>query len=67
MAPIVRRWAGVVGYTESGLPVFEEVRPGVWAIGGYCGTGNVIGAICGRAAARMVATGRCEDRELFTS
>lgn len=66
-APITHRWAGVVGYTESGLPVFDEVRPGVWAIGGYSGTGNVIGAICGRAVAQQVATGRSADRELFTA
>jgi glycine/D-amino acid oxidase-like deaminating enzyme len=64
-APITHRWAGAVGYTESGLPVFEEVRPGVWAIGGYSGTGNVVGAICGRAVAEVVATGHAEDRELF--
>jgi gamma-glutamylputrescine oxidase len=31
--------------------VLEEVRPGVFAVGGYCGTGNVIGSLCGRAAA----------------
>ncbi|HRP07127.1 MAG TPA: FAD-dependent oxidoreductase, partial [Gemmatimonadales bacterium] len=47
-APVTHRWAGVVGYTENWLPVFEEVRPGVIAIGGYSGTGNVIGAIYGR-------------------
>lgn len=64
-APITHRWAGVVGYTEDGLPVFEEVRPGVWAIGAYSGTGNVVGAICGRAAARVAVTGHSEDRELF--
>ena len=52
-APITRRWAASVGFTNDGLPVFEEARPGVWAIGGYCGTGNVIGALCGRAAARL--------------
>ena len=51
-APVTHRWAAVVGYTADGLPVFDEVRPGVWAIGGYCGTGNVVGALCGRAAAR---------------
>lgn len=62
-APVTHRWAGVVGYTESGLPVFEEVRPGVMAIGGYSGTGNVIGAICGRAAAEIVATGHSTDRD----
>lgn len=64
-APITHRWAGAVGYTPSGLPIFEEVRSGVWVIGGYSGTGNVIGAICGRAVAEMVATGHAEDRELF--
>lgn len=63
--PITHRWAGVVGYTEDGLPVFNEVRPGVWAIGAYSGTGNVIGAICGRAVAELVATGHAHDRELF--
>jgi glycine/D-amino acid oxidase-like deaminating enzyme len=52
-APITRRWAASVGYTEDGLPILEEVRPGVWAVGGYSGTGNVIGALCGRAAARL--------------
>jgi len=60
-APITHRWAGVVGYTEDGLPVFEEVRPRVWAVGAYSGTGNVVGAICGRAAAQMAVTGRTPD------
>jgi glycine/D-amino acid oxidase-like deaminating enzyme len=60
-APITHRWAGAVGYTEDGLPIFEEVRPRVWAIGGYSGTGNVVGAICGRAAAQTVVTGRTPD------
>lgn len=50
--PVTHRWAASVGYTDTGLPILEEVRSGVWAIGGYCGTGNVIGAICARAAAR---------------
>ena len=66
-APVTHRWAGVVGYTESGLPVFEEVRPAVWAIGGYSGTGNVVGSICGRAVAELLATGHSADRELFAS
>ena len=48
-APISHRWAASAGYSDKGLPVVEEVRPGVWAIGGYSGTGNVIGALCGRA------------------
>jgi gamma-glutamylputrescine oxidase len=56
-APITHRWAASVGYTPDGLPILEEVRPGIWALGGYNGTGNIVGALCGRAAARL-ATGR---------
>jgi glycine/D-amino acid oxidase-like deaminating enzyme len=53
LAPVTHRWAATVGYTTTGLPVLAEVRPGVWAIGGYSGTGNVMGALCGRAVARL--------------
>jgi gamma-glutamylputrescine oxidase len=56
-APVAHRWAASVGFSEAGLPILEKVRPGVWAAGGYSGTGNVIGALCGRAAARR-ALGR---------
>jgi gamma-glutamylputrescine oxidase len=64
-APIVRRWAATVGYSSNGLPVLTEVRDGVWACGGYSGTGNVLGALCGRAAARLAAgTPEAADAEL---
>lgn len=49
--PVTHRWAASVGYTADGLPFLGEVRPGVWAAGGYCGTGNVVGALCARQAA----------------
>jgi gamma-glutamylputrescine oxidase len=52
-APITHRWAASAGFSGSGLPILEEVRPGVWATGAYSGTGNVMGALCGRAAARL--------------
>ncbi|GAC1611557.1 MAG: FAD-dependent oxidoreductase [Mycobacteriales bacterium] len=55
-APIVARWGASVGYTRTGLPYVGEVRPGVFAAGGYCGTGNVVGALCARALVAM-ATG----------
>lgn len=51
-APVTHRWAASVGYTENGLPVVAEVRPGIWVAGGYSGTGNVVGALAGRAAAQ---------------
>lgn len=41
--PIDKTWAGIVGYTHDGLPIKEEVYKGVWAVGGYNGTGNLIG------------------------
>ena len=55
-APVTHRWAASVAFTPGGLPVLAEVRPGVWALGGYSGTGNVIGSLLGRAAAAR-ATG----------
>jgi len=55
--PVTHRWAASVAYTDDGLPVLEEVRPGIWAAGAYSGTGNIVGALCGRAAAEL-ACGR---------
>ena len=59
-APITHRWAASVSYTPDGLPVVEEVRRGVWATGAYNGTGNVVGALCGRAVAQLIVSGRTE-------
>ncbi|HEX2190265.1 MAG TPA: FAD-binding oxidoreductase [Longimicrobiaceae bacterium] len=56
-APVTHRWAASVGYSADGLPVLEEVRPGVVAVGAYSGTGNVVGALCGRAAAQLSVLG----------
>ncbi|MBC8089603.1 MAG: FAD-binding oxidoreductase [Phycisphaerae bacterium] len=52
-APVSHRWAASAGYSNTGLPVLGEIRPGLWALGGYSGTGNVIGALSGRAAVAM--------------
>jgi glycine/D-amino acid oxidase-like deaminating enzyme len=64
-AEVTHRWAATVAYTQSGLPILEQVRPRVWAIGAYSGTGNVIGALCGRAVAEIIIRGRSEIGELF--
>lgn len=50
-APVTHRWAASVGFTDDHLPFLGEVRPGVWACGGYSGTGNVVGALCARQVA----------------
>ncbi|WP_018465862.1 NAD(P)/FAD-dependent oxidoreductase [Calidithermus timidus] len=63
-AEITHRWAASVAYTGTGWPILEEVRPDVWAIGAYSGTGNVVGALLGRQAARLAAgygRGRAEQ------
>ena len=52
-APITHRWAASVGYTPDGLPILEEVSPKLWAVGGYNGTGNIVGSLSARAAARL--------------
>ena len=62
---VTNRWAATVAYADGGMPVAEEVRPGVWGVGAYSGTGNVIGAMLGRAVARGALTGRDSVLELF--
>jgi glycine/D-amino acid oxidase-like deaminating enzyme len=64
-AAITHRWAASVGYTEHGLPVLEEVRLGVWAIGGYNGTGNVVGALCARAVIELITSGNSATAQLL--
>ena len=51
------RDVSAVAFTETHLPIAEEVRPGVAAIGAYSGTGNVLGALYGRAAADWCVSG----------
>ncbi len=54
-APVTHRWAASVGFGPGTLPFVGEVRPRVWATGGYDGTGNLIGAVAGRALADRLA------------
>jgi glycine/D-amino acid oxidase-like deaminating enzyme len=58
--PVTHRWAGTVGYSPNGLPVIDEVRPRIWAAGGYSGTGNILGALCGRGLAQVIVNGHSE-------
>lgn len=49
IAPIEHHWAAIVSYTKSGLPIAKQVHFNVWAVGAYCGTGNVVGALLARS------------------
>jgi gamma-glutamylputrescine oxidase len=50
-APVEHRWTGVVAFTPDGLPVLAEPEPGLLAVGGYSGTGNLVGPLCATWAA----------------
>lgn len=56
-ADITHRWAASVAFTDSGLPIARELGGGVFVVGAYSGTGNLVGAVCGRGAARLALTG----------
>lgn len=47
------RWAGIVAFTDDGLPICELVDDGVAAAGAYSGTGNLVGPLVARAAAAL--------------
>lgn len=63
---ITHRWAAVVSYTKNGLPIAREVRHKVIALGAYCGTGNVMGRILGRAAVHASLRRDFSTIDLFT-
>lgn len=64
---IAHRWSGRVGYTDDGLPVADETRDGVFVVGGYSGTGNAIGMICGREAVSRFAGGPTPLLDVLTA
>jgi glycine/D-amino acid oxidase-like deaminating enzyme len=66
-APVEHHWAAIVSYTDSGLPIVKEVQPGVWAVGAYCGTGNVVGALLSRAAVDHCIDGQSQVITDFAS
>lgn len=56
-APVTHRWAAHAGFTPDRLPICEEVRDGVLAIGGYSGHGNLLGTLAARRAADAALDG----------
>lgn len=66
-AQIEYHWSAIVGYTKNDLPIAQIVKPNVYAIGGYSGTGNVVGALLGRAVIEKIANGHSDAFETFRS
>jgi glycine/D-amino acid oxidase-like deaminating enzyme len=66
-APVTHRWAASVAYTTDGLPVLEQMGDKVWAVGAYCGTGNIVGALSARAAVRLACGQPAEWADLLAA
>ncbi len=64
-AELTHRWVGIVGFSEGDRPFVKRADDALYALGGYSGTGNLIGFIAGRAVAEHIATGRSADLELL--
>ncbi|MDP9091455.1 MAG: FAD-binding oxidoreductase [Actinomycetota bacterium] len=50
---VSHRWGALVGYTADGRPLCTPAADGVVAIGGYNGTGNLVGPVAARAAVAL--------------
>ncbi len=59
-AEITHHWAAIVSYSDNEQPVAREVMPGVWGLGAFNGTGNVIGTMLGRALVDQMIDGRSQ-------
>jgi gamma-glutamylputrescine oxidase len=54
---VTHRWAASVGFTPDRRPLCLEVADGVIAVGGYNGTGNLVGPVAARAAVALALDG----------
>jgi glycine/D-amino acid oxidase-like deaminating enzyme len=54
---VEHRWAASVGFTADGRALCVPVDDGVVAVGGYSGTGNLVGPVAARAAVAWLVDG----------
>lgn len=57
LVEVTTQWAASVGFTADARPVCTEVADGVVAVGGYNGTGNLVGSIAAGAAVALAVDG----------
>jgi glycine/D-amino acid oxidase-like deaminating enzyme len=50
---VTARWAASVGFTADARPLCTVVEDGLVAVGGYNGTGNLVGPVAARAAVAL--------------
>lgn len=54
---VATRWGASVSFTDDKRAVCAEVDDGVFACGGYSGTGNLVGPVAARAAVSFALDG----------
>jgi gamma-glutamylputrescine oxidase len=54
---VTDRWAASVGFTDDDKPLCTLIDDGVVAVGGYNGTGNLVGPVAARAAVALALDG----------
>jgi gamma-glutamylputrescine oxidase len=64
-AAVTHRWIGLVGYGEDPLPTVGLADDGVYALGGYNGTGHVQGFVAARIIAELIVNGASDDAWLY--
>jgi len=64
-AGVTHRWVGLVGYADEPLPTAGRADDGVFALGGYNGTGHVQGYVAARIVAELIVDGASEDAWLY--
>jgi gamma-glutamylputrescine oxidase len=55
-APVMRRWAGIMGFTADELPIVGPIpdRPNLWVCGGYTGHGLAFAFHCAKRLAEAI-------------
>ena len=66
-APVTHRWVGLVGYADDPLPTAGLADGGVYALGGYNGTGHVQSFVAARIVTELICDGASEDAWLYKS
>jgi glycine/D-amino acid oxidase-like deaminating enzyme len=66
-ARVTHRWVGLVGYADDPLPTVGAAGDGVYALGGYNGTGHVQGFVAARIVAELITDGTSQDAWLYES
>jgi gamma-glutamylputrescine oxidase len=64
-AGVTHRWVGLVGYSDDPLPTAGRADDGVFALGGYNGTGHVQGFVAARIVSELLVEGVSEDAWLY--